>query len=869
MRTKSKESSHVAMSAVIVILALLMAKCTVEAGTEPINVSTTDGKVKQTSSGVGAIGKPFDFTNVFTIGIGGGGGGTPGGLTTQVQRNNAGAFGGITNATSDGTTLTMTSPKIITAINDTNANKILSLLPTASAVNYLELQNATAGSPTVILNGTGTSADVNLRVIPKGSGTVALHTAAADLTVGSAAITADVGSGFTIGQGSTDTPLTLLGAGTGTGNKAVFSIANIAGSTTRTVNIAGTANSTTVAPDVGASNNFLTSVSANGVIAKAQPDFSNLSGNWTLAQGPSVTASRLLGRTNASAGIPQEITLGTNLSMSGTTVNAAGTSPGGSNTQVQYNNAGAFGGITNATTDGTTLTLTSPKIDGTVGSTSTGLWPFQKNQAALTGIQIQNNSNTGTADTFIYLYADNVSGGFEAFPTTFANAEQANKLWCTMVTGNEMSFVTAVNSPISFYTGGTAATNKRLAVSGTGVISTQAANVIGWASGTTPGTNDTGLARNAAGVVEINNGTAGTFKDLKADHVNAVTGFQVNGAASSGKILIGNGTNYVASTPTYPNAASTALKWLRSDGTNFITSTSTLSDTPSTAGKVVVSDGTNWITSTPTFPNASASAGKFIRSDGTNWIASTPTLPTAAGTAGKILSSDATNYIESVPTFPTSASATSGKMIQSDGTNWVASTATWPTANTAGYKVQGNGTNYVAYPTGITNTSVTSVTTAYASDTYLAGSAVTVAAGDWKVNGVYHCRFDMVKTGAGTQTPIITVRMGTLGSTSDAAVGTITFAVGTGVIDTGVFDVDVVFRTVGSGTSAVVQMMGTCAHHLAATGLTTTGASGVGIIVGTSSGFASTTQTKLGLSFNGGTSFSGTNTIVTAKLDQP
>ena len=48
---------------------------------------------------------------------------TPGGSTTKVQYNNAGSFGGITNATTDGTTLSMTSPKIITGINDTNANE--------------------------------------------------------------------------------------------------------------------------------------------------------------------------------------------------------------------------------------------------------------------------------------------------------------------------------------------------------------------------------------------------------------------------------------------------------------------------------------------------------------------------------------------------------------------------------------------------------------------------------------------------------------------------------------------------------------------------------------------------------------------------
>lgn len=184
--------------------------------------------------------------------------------------------------------------------------------------------------------------------------------------------------------------------------------------------------------------------------------------------------------------------------------------------------------------------------------------------------------------------------------------------------------------------------------------------------------------------------------------INTPTGYRIGNAAGAGKILIGNGTNYVASTPTYPNtsatagkviisdgtnyvastptfpnASATALKHIKSDGTNWVATTATISDSPGTAGKVMVSDGTNWATSTPTFPNASATSGKFIRSDGTNWVASTPTLPTSAGTSGKVLQSDGTNYVESTPTYP-SASGTAGKVVRSDGTNNVYSTYTIP-----------------------------------------------------------------------------------------------------------------------------------------------------------------------------------------------
>lgn len=51
---------------------------------------------------------------VCTITISGGGGGSPGGSDTQLQYNNAGSFGGITGATTNGTFVTLTSPVFVT-----------------------------------------------------------------------------------------------------------------------------------------------------------------------------------------------------------------------------------------------------------------------------------------------------------------------------------------------------------------------------------------------------------------------------------------------------------------------------------------------------------------------------------------------------------------------------------------------------------------------------------------------------------------------------------------------------------------------------------------------------------------------------------
>lgn len=77
-------------------------------------------------------------------------------------------------------------------------------------------------------------------------------------------------------------------------------------------------------------------------------------------------------------------------------------------------------------------------------------------------------------------------------------------------------------------------------------------------------------------------------------------------------------------------------------------STATYPSTATGTGKVLVADGTNWVASTPTFPNASATTRKIIVSDGTNWVASTETWATPS-TSGNVLTSDGTNWTSAAP----------------------------------------------------------------------------------------------------------------------------------------------------------------------------------------------------------------------------
>lgn len=156
---------------------------------------------------------------------------------------------------------------------------------------------------------------------------------------------------------------------------------------------------------------------------------------------------------------------------------------------------------------------------------------------------------------------------------------------------------------------------------------------------------------------------------------------------------------------------------------------------------------------------------------------------------------------------------------------------------------------------------------AFAADTYLTGTSINVGtAGSWQAGMVYIAFFDMVKTAAGVATPIVTLRMGTNGTTADGAICTFTFGAGTAAADTGMFSIWAQFRSVGSGTSAVVAGVAELKHQLASTGLTSTGTAGYQAVPVASSGFNSTTSNIIGLSFNGGASFSGTNVATGAKM---
>jgi len=142
----------------------------------------------------------------------GGGGGSPGGANTQVQYNNAGAFGGITNSTTDGTTEALTSPKVVTGINDTNGNSMVAFTATASAVDGITVTNAATANPaTVKIGGTGTDTNINLELDAKGTGKINTN-AVVNVTLDNATTNA-VDDLFIASHTSSGTPANGLGVG--------------------------------------------------------------------------------------------------------------------------------------------------------------------------------------------------------------------------------------------------------------------------------------------------------------------------------------------------------------------------------------------------------------------------------------------------------------------------------------------------------------------------------------------------------------------------------------------------------------------------------------------------------------------------------
>jgi hypothetical protein len=115
----------------------------------------------------------------------------------------------------------------------------------------------------------------------------------------------------------------------------------------------------------------------------------------TIASANLTTALTLTGASGTSG---QVLTSGgSGVAPTWTTVSGGGGSPGGSTTQLQYNNAGAFGGISGVTTDGTRMTAsTTIGVGGATPSTSGSGITFPATQSASSDANTLDDYEEGT-----------------------------------------------------------------------------------------------------------------------------------------------------------------------------------------------------------------------------------------------------------------------------------------------------------------------------------------------------------------------------------------------------------------------------------------------------------------------------------------
>jgi hypothetical protein len=135
-------------------------------------------------------------------------------------------------------------------------------------------------------------------------------------------------------------------------------------------------------------------------------------------------------------------------------------------------------------------------------------------------------------------------------------------------------------------------------------------------------------------------------------------------------------------------------------------------------------------------------------------------------------------------------------------------------------------------------------------DTYVASSALILPQSRMQAGVVARWHLVLTKTAAGTATPTINVRLGTAGTTSDAALTAFTGIAQTAVADTAWLEVMAVFRAHSS--TATVYSSYRLDHKLAATGFATQSAVADGGVSGSVN--TTTANVRIGLSINPGVS---------------
>ncbi len=245
--------------------------------------------------------------------------------------------------------------------------KISEYSTTNSSNTDIEGINIDEGCPPSSINNAIRELMVHLKEFQTGASGDAFTFAGGTLMSGTNTISgAAVISGNINSSGTTNT---FSGGNILSGTNTISGSAIISGN----INSSGTTNTFSGGNIFSGTNTFSgTNVFSSDVTLNAQSDLrfaDSDSSNWVAFQSPATVASNVTWTLPATDGTSNQalVTNGSG-TLSWATASA---SPGGSSTQLQYNNAGAFGGISGVTSDGTRITAsTTIGVGGATPSTS-------------------------------------------------------------------------------------------------------------------------------------------------------------------------------------------------------------------------------------------------------------------------------------------------------------------------------------------------------------------------------------------------------------------------------------------------------------------------------------------------------------------
>lgn len=212
---------------------------------------------------------------------------------------------------------------------------------------------------------------------------------------------------------------------------------------------------------------------------------------------------------------------------------------------VQFNNAGAFGGSADFTFDGATSLL---QVDGQVVIGSSAVAGFNPANSAL---------DIYAPDMFIYVDSDAAGIWGVKFRGLGAGYVDIFGFTGNGATGQ----ITLGSLHAAYFLSLMSANTEALRFTTTGFANFPAAQVVGWGSTTAASATDTAFSRQAAGIVEVNNGAVGTFRDLEVRNIFTNN----NAAALSTNTTLTDNAGGGAGTLTNAPSAGDPTKWIAID----------------------------------------------------------------------------------------------------------------------------------------------------------------------------------------------------------------------------------------------------------------------------------------------------------------